>query len=108
MMDDVFSLLWSCGQRLDYTEENAELEEEDGETGETVLHPYTTVIYPATEYEPEYIFYFDEDGQLARIHEDAPVIETAVDIGESLYTVYAIDDAVDDSLFDISGYEITE
>ncbi len=107
MMDDVFNLLFTYGQELDYTEETVELEEED-ENGETVVNTYTAVIYPSTEYQPEHTFYFDEDGQLAYILEGEPVIDVGVDIGESFYTIYLIDDAVDTSLFDVSGYEISE
>jgi hypothetical protein len=39
--------------------------------------------------------------------EGPPVIETGIDIGESVYTIDSIDTAVNESLFDISGYQIS-
>ena len=98
LMDDIFSALQTYSQRTEFTEEPAELDEV----------AYTAVKYPATEYEPEYTFYFDEDGQLVHILEGAPVIESLADMGETFYTINIIDDAVDASLFDMSGYEISD
>ena len=36
------------------------------------------------------------------------MIETTIELGESVYTVGGIDTAVDESLFDISGYQPAE
>ena len=68
----------------------------------------TVVSYPASGYEPEASSWFDGEGKLVRYEEGAPVIDIGFEIGESVYTVESIDTAVDESLFDISGYQITE
>ena len=64
-------------------------------------------VYPATEYKPEIAFYFAPDGSLLRVVEGPPVVETAAEIGESVYTVLGMDTSVDDALFDISAYQIS-
>ena len=68
---------------------------------------YTAELFPATGYTAEAAFYFGDDGRLAFCFKGAPVIKTAAEIGETVYTVYAIDEAVDEALFDISGYAIS-
>ena len=97
-MDSLYSDIQSYAQRTDYTEETREM---DGAS-------YTVEVFPATDYTPEAAFYFDDAGQLAYYIAGAPVIESAIEIGESVYTIHTIDDAVDEALFDISGYEISE
>ena len=83
--------------RSDFTTETREV---DGVT-------YTVDIYPAGSYEAEGAFYFDDAGNLVRYVEGPPVIETGIDIGESVYTIESIDTAVNEALFDISGYQIS-
>ena len=97
-MDTLYSAILSHALRTDFT---TETREEDGVT-------YTVDCYPATEYQPEGTFFFDGEGNLVRYVEGPPVIETTIDIGESVYTVESIDTAVDESLLDISGYQITQ
>ena len=63
-------------------------------------------VYPQTDYDPETVFYFADDGSLAYCYTAAPVVESAAYIGDILYTVESIDGEVDESLFDISSYEI--
>ena len=69
---------------------------------------YTVEVFPATDYTPEAAFYYNDDGQLAYYIKGAPVIELAQEVGESVYTIHAIDTEVDETLFDISGYQIAE
>ena len=96
LMDNLFSEIHSYAPRKDYTTETREL---DGVS-------YTAELFPATGYTAEAAFYFGDDGRLAFCFKGAPVIKTAAEIGETVYTVYAIDEAVDEALFDISGYAI--
>jgi len=96
LMDHLFSDIHSYAQRKDYTTEKREL---DGVS-------YTVELFPATGSTAEAAFYFNADGKLAFCFEGAPVIKTAAEIGETVYTVHAIDEAVNEALFDISGYTI--
>ena len=96
MMDPLFAAIVSKAQSSDFTTETREI---DGRT-------CTAECYPATQYQPESVFVFDGNNALVSYTEGAPVVETAVKIGESFYTVNAIDGAIDESLFDISGYAI--
>ncbi len=96
LMDHLFSEIRSYAQRKDYTVETREI---DGVS-------YTVELFPATDYTAEAAFCFNDDGQLVFCFKAAPAVETAVDIGETVYTVYTIDEAVNEALFDISGYAI--
>lgn len=98
MMDDLYSDISSYARQSDYTEETREL---DGVS-------CAVEVFPATEYTPGIAFYFDDAGQLVYCVKGAPVVESAIEIGETVYTVHAVDGAVDEGLFDISGYDITE
>ncbi len=69
---------------------------------------YITETYPATEYEPESVFCFADDGTLVYYIEGAPVFESASQIGESHYKIHSIDSRVDESLLTLSGYQITQ
>ena len=97
-MDSLYSDIWTYAHEKDCTEETRE---KDGVT-------YDVEYFPAGEYTAECAFYFDENGQLVYVEKGAPVIEGLQDIGTSTYTIKAIDNEVDEALFDISGYEITE
>lgn len=97
-MDSLYSDIWTYAHEKDCTEETRE---KDGVT-------YNVEYFPAGEYTAECAFYFDESGQLVYVEKGAPVIEGLQDIGKSTYTIKAIDNEVDEALFDISGYEITE
>jgi hypothetical protein len=96
LMDHLLSDLHSYGQRKDYTQETRDL---DGVS-------YTVELFPERGNTPEAAFYFKDDGQLAFCFKGAPVVETAVEIGETAYTIHTIDQAVNEDLFDISGYTI--
>ena len=98
MMDSLYSDIRTYALRAECTEETREVEGVS----------YTVEVFPATEYTPEAAFYFDADGGLAYYLEGPPVIETTVELGESFYTVHAIDAAVDETLFDVSGYTVAE
>ena len=97
-MDSLYSDIWTYAHEKDCTEETRE---KDGVT-------YDVEYFPAGEYTAECAFYFDENGQLVYVEKGAPVIEGLQDIGTSTYTIKVIDNEVDEALFDISGYEITE
>lgn len=96
LMDHLFSDIHSYGRRKDYTQETRDL---DGVS-------YTVELFPERGNTPEAAFYFKDDGQLAFCFKGAPVAETAVEIGETAYTIHTIDQAVNEDLFDISGYTI--
>ena len=98
LMDDLFSEMRMASVRTDQVEEDREIEGAS----------FPAEVYPQTEYSPETVFYFAEDGSLAYCYTAAPVIESAAYVGDSLYTVGSIDGEVDESLFDISAYTIQE
>lgn len=101
IMDDLYkniSLYYASGDGSDYTEDTREA---DGQN-------YAVEIYPATEYQPELTFYFDESGDLVYCLQGPPVIEALSDMGETFFTIHSIDNSVDTSLFDMSAYEIQE
>ncbi len=96
MMDGLYAAMTMAAPRTDYAVETREV---DGAS-------YTVEIFPAqSEYQTAGAFYFRDDGTLA-YYLETPAEASTLDIGESFYTVYAIDGAVDDALFDISGYTI--
>lgn len=97
-LDSLYSDIWTYAHETDCT---SETREKDGVT-------YDVEYFPAGEYTAECAFYFDENGQLVYVEKGAPVIEGLQDIGTSTYTIKTIDNEVDEALFDISGYEITE
>ncbi len=97
-MDSLYLDIVYFGSKTEYTEETRE---KDGVS-------YTVEVFPATDYTPEAAFYYNDDGQLAYYIKGAPVIELAQEVGESVYTIHAIDTEVDETLFDISGYQIAE
>ncbi len=97
-LDSLYSDIWTYAHETDCT---SETREKDGVT-------YDVEYFPAGEYTAECAFYFDENGQLVYVEKGAPVIEGLQSIGKSTYTIKAIDNEVDEALFDISGYEITE
>ncbi|MCR5576439.1 MAG: hypothetical protein K6F56_05470 [Oscillospiraceae bacterium] len=61
-------------------------------------------VFPAADYSPEAAFYFDESGQLVCMSEGS---SQGMSSGETFYTVSAIDDKVNESLFDVSSYKIS-
>ena len=97
-LDSLYSDIWTYAHETECT---SETREKDGVT-------YDVEYFPAGEYTAECAFYFDENDQLVYVEKGAPVIEGLQDIGTSTYTIKAIDNEVDEALFDISGYEITE
>lgn len=87
LMDSLYSDIQSCAQRTDYTEDTREM---DG------------VSYMTEVFSDGAAFYFDDAGQLVYYITDVD------GLGETVYTIHAIDGAVDEALFDISGYEIAD
>lgn len=98
LMDSLYSELRTASARTDSSEQEREAE------GST----YSADVYPQTEYSPEKVFFFAEDGQLIYCFSAAPLVESASFVGDSFYTVETIDSEVDESLFDISAYTIGE
>ena len=96
LMDDLYSEMRMTSMRTDHVEEEREIEGAS----------FPAEVYPQTDYDPETVFYFADDGSLAYCYTAAPVVESAAYIGDILYTVESIDGEVDESLFDISSYEI--
>ena len=98
LLDALYQAVWTYSKEKDF-----EVREGQSFNGATC----TAEFYPAGEYRSEATFYFDGDGNLLGYLAGPPVIEGVADIGESLYTVNVIADAVDESLFDISAYKIS-
>ena len=98
LMDDLYAAIVRNADRTDFTQEVRELNGKE----------YAVEVYPArADYESAYAFYFDGEGKLAYCEEQHP--ETAgIQLGTSAYTVETIDGAVEDALFELTGYTITE
>ena len=96
-LDHLYLEMDTNAKRKDFTVEKREI---DGVT-------YTAEVFPAGKYTAEAVYCFDENGQLVYYIEGAPVIDTGLEIGESVYKVHAVDTAVNEALFDISAYAIS-
>ena len=98
LLDDLYAAIVRNADRTDFTRETRAV---DGKE-------YAVEVYPArADYESAYAFYFDGEGRLAHCEEKHP--ETAgIQLGASFYTVEAMDGAVEDALFELTGYTITE
>ena len=92
--DELYRSMASRAMRTDYRVETRTV---DGVS-------YTVEVYPAADYNAEAAFYFDKDGQLVHVLEGAPPAMPS--LGETFYTVAAIDEKVNESLFDISSFKI--
>ena len=91
-----------------YQDVFARVQESDYETIEYTVGDttYKAEKYPAqTEYGVDQIFCFDETGCLAYMINCA---NESIGLDEYVYKIDAVDDVVDESLFDISGYEFTD
>ena len=97
LMDHLLSEIHLCAMRKDFAVTAQEIEGVS----------YTVEVFPATDNTAEAAFYFNDEGQLAFCRKGAPVVDTGVEIGETVYAVYTIDEGVDETLFDISGYTIS-
>ena len=94
LMDDVYKALWTCAQQSPSSTEKGEM---DGVA-------YTVETYKQ-QYTADDMFYFDDEGSLA-YYVQGSMKSGNTEIGETVYKIAAIDDAVDESLFDVSGYAI--
>ncbi len=92
--DTLYRSIATRSQEWEYTQEEREM---DGET-------YSVEVYPGSEYQGETAFYYDGDGNLKYCVEGAS--PAVADYGETTYTIEGIDDSVDETLFDLSGYDI--
>ena len=97
MLDPLYAVIFRYARQTEFTEETRDF------NGISC----TAAVYPATEYTPETVFFFDEADRLVGVVEGKPVVDSALEIGETVYTVYGIDDQIVESLFDISGYTIS-
>ena len=98
LLDDLYSAIVGNAERTDFTVEKRAV---DGTE-------YAVEVFPArADYESVYAFYFDGEGRLAYCEEKHP--DTAgIQLGVSFYTVEAMDGAVEDALFELTGYTVTE
>jgi len=94
LMDDVYKALWTCAQQSPSSTEKGEM---DGVA-------YTVETYKQ-QYTADDMFYFDDEGNLA-YYVQGSMKSGNTEIGETVYKIAAIDAAVDESLFDVSGYAI--
>lgn len=94
MLDDCYKTIFQSAMRSDCSEETREV---DGVS-------YSVEVFPAQDYTPETAYYFDGDGKLVHILSGAPVMMP--ELGETFYTIHVMDTAVDESLFNLSGYTI--
>lgn len=94
MLDDCYKTIFQSAMRSDCSEETREV---DGVS-------YSVEVFPAQDYTPETAYYFDGDGKLVHILSGAPVMMP--ELGETFYTIHGVDTAVDESLFNLSGYAI--
>lgn len=94
LMDDVYKALWTCAKLSPSSTEKGAM---DGAT-------YTVETYEQ-QYTADDMFYFDVEGNLA-YYVQGSMKSGSTEIGETVYKINAIDAAVDESLFDVSGYAI--
>ena len=96
LMDSLLQDIYVCKQSGYYQEETMDISGED----------YATEIYPPTGLQPEGIFCFNSDGSLAfYLRSEDPESDTP-GTTDAVFTIHELDDKVDVSLFDISGYTI--
>lgn len=96
LLDELYQEIYAMAQRGDYTVETREV---DGVS-------YTCEVFPESSYEAETVFCYDEAGTLVHVLKaPSPMFP---DLGETVYTIHAIDASVDDALLDFSGYTIEE
>lgn len=71
---------------------------------------YRAEVFPEYRYGPEIAFYFDSDGNLVYCYEEKyyGLSPAGIGKGEILFTVNTLEKDFDESVFDISDYEITE
>ena len=66
---------------------------------------YEAEVFPATAFVGESVFCYDTDGKLVYYLEGETEVSAAL-IGKLSYTITAIDDKVDETLFDLSAYQL--
>ncbi len=96
-LDTLYQDMDTNAKRKDFTVETREI---DGVS-------YTAEVFPAGAYTAEAVYCFDESGQLVYYIKGAPVMDIGLEMGESVYRLHAVDNAVNESLFDISAYTIS-
>ena len=71
---------------------------------------YRAEVFPEYRYGPETAFYFDQEGNFVYCYEEKfhGLSPAGYGKGEILFTVNTLEKDFDESVFDISGYEITE
>lgn len=75
---------------------------------------YETEVFPESRFKPEIAFYFDgerdeKDVRLAYVYEDKyyGTLDVFQGTGDLLFTIYDFSNDFDESIFDISDYEVT-
>ena len=94
MTDSLYRTIATRSQEMEYTKEERERK------GKT----YSVEVFPGSEYQGETAFYYDEDGNLKYCIESAS--KAAPDLGETTYAIKEISQGVDETIFDLSGYDI--
>ena len=95
LLDELCSAIYGRAQESRFTVETKEI---DGKE-------YEAEVFPASPFRGESVFCYDKDGKLVYYIQQDPE-DPVIALGESFYTVYAIDDKVDESLLDIKDYTI--
>lgn len=67
---------------------------------------YDVYLFEETEKRPVIRFYFLKNGKLSRVVEGAPAEDPTFEFGKAVYIIEAIDNEVDEEVFDISAYDI--
>ena len=95
LMDNLYSAISRRAKELQFTVETREI---DGKT-------YEAEVFPATAFVGESVFCYDTDGKLVYYLEGETEVSAAL-IGKLSYTITAIDDKVDETLFNLSAYQL--
>ena len=94
LMDTLLQDIYERLQDTDYYEETTDM---NGET-------YTGEVYLKGEYRPEGVFLFNQEGALSYYLRTEDPEADKPSANDAVYTIYAIDEDVDPSLFDFSDY----
>ena len=98
MMDTLYAAIRENAGRTDFTRETREM---DGQTLEAEIFPARNA------YQSTYVFSFDRDGRLVTCEEIHPE-SAGIRLGTSVYTIRVMDANVDDTLFELTGYTVSE
>ena len=98
LMDTLYRAIRNNADRTDFIRENREI------SGIA----YDVEVFPAPdEYQSDFAFYFDGDGRLVYC-EETHSTSSSIQMGISFYLIHIIDGNLNDALFELTGYTITE